>query len=496
MTGAIHETLHSDAPLVLIEAPAGCGKTWTAAKFARDISARLDSKRVLLLSHTHAACGEFHRRCEGCGLRIDVETCDSFALKVVAPYAQALGLPHPIDAMIGRVDGISFAMLAEKAVELVKRAPTIARLISAQYPVIICDEHQDASAAQHELAMALMRVGGSRLRMFGDPMQALHAGAGDQYVDWDRLWAECPDRLELSDPQRWKHRPALGQWITAARTTLRAGNAVNVREAPPEVQLYSANGLAGRGRFKDHKRAGKLLHTFLNGVEGRAVILAHLGDMVRALAQGAGWRAGVNEGAVLEHLDRLLVVAEINGVDAATLVAGFISFADQIGSGFAKQMREGLLKRAGTVLNEKGAGLAQQPWLSILAAIYADPCHRGLAEAMDRLVRSPPPPYRLRLSDHAAALRCLRHTEDPRGQLHALSRVRRRRSLPLQSVSTVHKAKGLEFERVMLCPADRQQYPDNTYGARLLYVAMSRATHTLTIVTDSISPVKHLTEGK
>jgi hypothetical protein len=45
---------------------------------------------------------------------------------------------------------------------------------------------------------------------------------------------------------------------------------------------------------------------------------------------------------------------------------------------------------------------------------------------------------------------------------------------------------------VLLCPADQQQFPNSSYGARLLYVAMSRATHALTIVTDSASPVRHL----
>jgi superfamily I DNA/RNA helicase len=62
-------------------------------------------------------------------------------------------------------------------------------------------------------------------------------------------------------------------------------------------------------------------------------------------------------------------------------------------------------------------------------------------------------------------------------------------------VSTVHKSKGLEFRRVLLCPVDRHQYPDHAYGARLLYVAMSRATHALTIVTDSAAPVRHLSSA-
>ena len=53
-------------------------------------------------------------------------------------------------------------------------------------------------------------------------------------------------------------------------------------------------------------------------------------------------------------------------------------------------------------------------------------------------------------------------------------------------------AGGLEFRRVLICPADQQQYPATPYGARLLYVALSRATHALTIVTDTASPISHL----
>lgn len=491
MTRSLDDLLHSAAPLVVVEAAAGCGKTWTAAKFAREMSARLIHQRVLLLSHTHGACGEFHRRCVGPGLRIDVETCDSFALKVVGPYAAALGLPYPFDHLVGRA-GLPFETIRAKAADLVQRSPTVARLISARYPLIILDEHQDASLTQHQLVMTLMTVGGSRLRVFGDPMQALHSGSGEDYVDWDALWASCSDRRELTEPKRWNEAPELGRWITAARTTLKAGGSVGLRDAPAEVRVRPETGLAGRKKFKNPRLAGEILHAFLDDGQGRAVVIAHLSDMVRALAQGANWRAGVNEGAVLEHLDRLLAEAEEESAAAAKLALGFLSFVTDIGSGLPKALREGLGNRAGIQLNRAQAGAKQLPWLHALEAIYAEPSHRGLATAMDRLAANPPAGYRIRLGDHAAALRAMGKTDDPRGHLHALSRLRRRRSLPHLSTSTVHKAKGLEFGRVLVCPADAQQYPPGAYGARLFYVAISRATHQLTIVTDASAPMVHL----
>jgi len=124
--------------------------------------------------------------------------------------------------------------------------------------------------------------------------------------------------------------------------------------------------------------------------------------------------------------------------------------------------------------------------------IFANPDHRGLAAATDHLSRSAADTYRVRLPDHAATLRALSRTDDPRGHLQLLSRLRRRRTLPNFSTSTVYKAKGLEFRRVLVCPADQHQYPTSPYGARLFYVAISRATHRLTIVTDTTSPVAYL----
>jgi DNA helicase-2/ATP-dependent DNA helicase PcrA len=455
------------------------------------MSARVDRQRVLLLSHTHAACGEFHRRCQGNQLRVDVETCDSFALKVVSPYASALGLPFPLENVIGRSGGVSFAALNACAMDIVRRSPTIAGLISARFPVIILDEHQDASVAQHELAMTLMRVGGSKLRIFGDPMQALHHGVAGQFVDWDALWAECADRIELTEPKRWPEAADLGKWITDARTILRSGGVLQMKDAPVEVRVRRTTGLAGRNKFRDPALAGTILRDFLDEGPGRAVIVAHLGDMARTLAQSTSWRARVNEGAVLEHLDRLLGNEEVEDTTPASLSVAFMAFAAEIGSGLSSALRGGLERRLGLVLDLRQAGSNQEPWLRALSMIYANPDHRGLAAAMDHVSRSADT-YRVRLPDHAATLRALSRTDDPRGQLQSLSRLRRRRTLPNLSTSTVHKAKGLEFRRVMICPADRHQYPPGPYGARLFYVAISRATHRLTIVTDAASPLSHL----
>ena len=54
--GSVHAALRSEHPLVLVEAPAGCGKTFQGAEFARDLVKGGARGRPLILNHTHAAC--------------------------------------------------------------------------------------------------------------------------------------------------------------------------------------------------------------------------------------------------------------------------------------------------------------------------------------------------------------------------------------------------------------------------------------------------------
>ncbi|HYS85680.1 MAG TPA: ATP-binding domain-containing protein [Bradyrhizobium sp.] len=53
---------------------------------------------------------------------------------------------------------------------------------------------------------------------------------------------------------------------------------------------------------------------------------------------------------------------------------------------------------------------------------------------------------------------------------------------PDRAISTVHKAKGLEAGRVIVMPCNSKHFPDNEAARSLLYVAISRATRSLTLV--------------
>jgi DNA helicase-2/ATP-dependent DNA helicase PcrA len=493
MTREVDVKLHSEAPVVAIEAAGGCGKTTKAAKYAREAGARLSSGKVLLLSHTHAACGEFQRKCAAIDKKIDVETCDSFFLKVIGAYAQPLGLPSPMESHLGKPDGgIPFAVLSEKAAELFRRAPTVARAVAAHYPVVVLDEHQDASIHQHDAVKLLREIGNTHLRIFGDPMQAIHPANDNGYVDWNAVWAEADDTGTLEEPHRWSDAPELGEWIMASRAALKAGKPVSLRDAPGCVSAITHNNLAGRERFRDVPTASREVHGFLNGAPDSAAVLAFLGNMAKSTAQAGSWRAPLNEGAQLDELDVLIQALEAQAGNAQGLAEAFLDFLAVIGVGMTADVSDGLRGRLGAAISRDRAGRNQVAWLDCLEPIYASPDHRGMAVAM-RMVRDTlPPGYTIRYGDHVWALSAFDRTDDPRAFRSTLGRIRRRRKWPPQMVSTIHKAKGLDFNHVLLCPVDRHQYPDDALGARLLYVALSRAKRSIKLVLAGDAPTSHL----
>jgi DNA helicase-2/ATP-dependent DNA helicase PcrA len=53
-------------------------------------------------------------------------------------------------------------------------------------------------------------------------------------------------------------------------------------------------------------------------------------------------------------------------------------------------------------------------------------------------------------------------------------------------LTTAELSKGLEFDSVIAADADR--YPKNAAGTKLLYVAMTRAMHTLDVLYEGEAP--------
>ena len=74
---SVHAALRSNSPLVVVEAPAGCGKTTSGADYAREAALAGKGSRPLILTHTHAACSVFASRTKGVGSGVEIRTIDS-----------------------------------------------------------------------------------------------------------------------------------------------------------------------------------------------------------------------------------------------------------------------------------------------------------------------------------------------------------------------------------------------------------------------------------
>jgi DNA helicase-2/ATP-dependent DNA helicase PcrA len=245
----VHAALRSSARLVAIEAPGGSGKTTQGASYARDVAASIETGRVLVSTHTHAACSIFDERTRGLGTRLEIRTIDSLISQITNAYHAGLDLPKDT-ATWARQNTDGYDLLAVKAAALLERNPAIAAALAQRYPVVICDEHQDSSGDRHAAIVALHRAG-SRLRIFADPMQAVFSPKtyprGCPPLDWGALTQQADVFERLDTPHRWEgSAPALGRWIMAARGALQQqGGTLDLRSGlPAEVSVVFADNSA------------------------------------------------------------------------------------------------------------------------------------------------------------------------------------------------------------------------------------------------------------
>jgi len=493
--------LRSDEPLVVVEAPAGCGKTFQGAAYARDVSRTLGQGRLLILTHTHGACGVFAERTRGMAGRVDIRTLDSLIGQVATLYRRALGLPDNLSTWAYQDDGAGFEIMAEKVAGYLERHPIIRQALARRYPVIVCDEHQDASDAQHRTIMAL-RLGGARLRIFGDPLQAIFASDKSDramaaaLAQWEALKANAAFD-ELAQPHRWQAgTPALGQWVLAARTQLKAGRPVVLNG--PVVQglrILRADNLSPARTAYQLSRAHRT--PIDAAVQGPVMVLAANNERVGALSAFWGRRIPIWEGHTRSALAELVQTAKAHKGDAAQLAQGVVRFASSIaGSGFSngshgdrlvQEVRDGCTKQA-----RGKPGNIQR----LARHVLASPDHQGIALALNELsdlVDSKADGFGDIKIVHRSELRDAIRLKAFACPDEGYAEIARRRSHampapPARTLSTIHKAKGLECDNAVLIAGDRDQFSGTQYARCKLYVALSRAKRSLTIVVSRNKP--------
>lgn len=489
--------LDSDASLVVVEAPAGCGKTYQGAQYALRAAARLSTGRVLILTHTHAACAAFAQATRTSHRQVEIRTLDSLIVQIAAAYHKSLGLPADPAAWARREGADAYATLAARVAKLMGRRSFVAAALVARFPIVIADEHQDASADQHGVLMAL-RDAGAKLRIFGDPMQAIYArgkAAEEAVARWEETKA-AGAFAELETPHRWcDGTPALGDWILQAREALKDGRPIDLAGVLPQglTVLHADNSAVGRGfRLRTAERS-PIDSITRSGNE--VLILTPQNDMTEALA--AFWNRSIPiwEGHTRPALDELITAGESTSGDPVALARALVAFMGRVASGFSPSSHGNrLVQEVSEGCTRAARG--QPAHIQQLARLILDePNHSGASRCLaqissfrrDRVAGFEAINIDYR-SEYRDAIR-LGGFSDPH---EGLAEIGRRRSFahpvpPARAISTIHKAKGLQCDNSLILPCDAR-FSSTLYSRCRLYVAISRAKRSLTLVLSRNNP--------
>jgi hypothetical protein len=495
----VHAALRSTAPLVVIEAPAGCGKTHQGADYAREITAAGGSDRLLILTHTHAACSVFAERTKGAGFRVEIRTIDSVIGHVATAYHAGLGLPNDVAAWVRqREEG--YAELAIQVARLLNRYPMIAAALARRYPIVVCDEHQDSSGDQHAVVMALHGEG-ARLRIFADPMQKVFrektfVGASPP-CEWDDLTNAAGMFEQLDEPHRWSNGcPALGQWTLKARDALKSGHTIDLRSGVPQsVQIVVAENQAQRNLSYQLASADRKQIDIFEQNQSSLLILTRYNEMARSFRSFFYRRIPLWEGHTRSGLEGLVEAVSSNHGNSQAIAKAAVVFMSDVAKGFSPSAFGDRFEQEVSDGCKKACRGKPALIQELARFVLAQPDHRGVAKMLSRLSE-------LRASEASFAdieIDCYREfweavrLGDFETAAAGLAEITHRRtySRPKQAdkaISIIHKAKGLECESVILMPCDASNFPDKMDARCLLYVALSRAKKRLMLVVSRENP--------
>ena len=496
---SVHAALRSNASFVAVEAPGGCGKTYQGAAYARDVANLIGSGRLLILTHTHAACSVFHARTKDLGSHVEIRTIDSLVSQITDAYHKGLDLPSDT-AQWARQNNNGHDLLAIKAAQLLRKYPAIAGSLARRYPVVICDEHQDSNAERHAIVMSMFRQG-AYLRMFADPMQkvfpATTYSSGCDPLNWSSVEqdANCFEKLDV--PHRWDDGcRVLGDWILSARTALKDGGKVDLRnQRPPSLSVVYADNCAQKTlEYRPAPLDRRPIDEFDTSSESLLMLSRHNNATV-SLRSTFNRRIPLWEGHVRPALEQLVQALSVGHGHKAAIARAVSEFLQSTTVGFTSGEYVTTFEAdvADSCVRTRRGRPAKLQELARL--IVAEPNHIGAGKVIAKIgqLQSTDPDFR------AIKIDCYKEFYEA-GRLAGFEtaeigfrEISRHRTYvrphpPQKAISTIHKAKGLECKNVIIMPCCATSFPDNELSRCLLYVAMSRASDRLMLVIPRTNP--------
>ncbi len=450
-----------------VMAPAGCGKTHL---IAQSLMRHTAPEPILILTHTNAGVAALRARLDNAGVpgkSYRLSTIDGWSMRLIGLFPHRSGIdPEILKLGNPRRDYPEIRNGAWRLLE----GGHINDILAANYSRMIVDEYQDCSEAQH--AIVCHAAAAMPTCVLGDPLQAIFGFGGSELADWDGdVCSYFPVIGELDIPWRWKNAKteSFGIWLLGVRRKLLNGEAIDLRDIPPEVTWVQLDG-SGDDRTRQI-RAGS---TRPPDRDGTVLII---GDSRRPQTQ-RDFASQIPGAVTVEAVDlRDLVefaqTLDFNRPDALQKVANFAGSV-MVGVGAPD-----LLNRVGVL--RRGTG-RKEPTETEQSALHfqAHPSPKNAAALLAAIGKDggvrPHRPAVLR-----ACMRALNSCDGTDGNTFYETAIRAReqsrllgRPLDRRVVGSTLLLKGLEADVAVILDAD-------DLDARHLYVAMTRGAKRLII---------------
>lgn len=444
--------------------PAGTGKTELIAAAVAEV-ARCGGTS-LVLTHTHAGVDALRQRMQKfdvSGEQVFIRTIDSWSYDLIAHFPDLAG--------IAVTDAPDWTISDEyhRAAARAARSRAMTRMLGVSYTHLFVDEYQDCLIDQHELVVAVGKT--IPTAVFGDPLQSLFNFGKNLPVDWDSGVVPIFPAVKLDySPRRWEpNHKALGSWLIMIRKNLINGEPIDLTTAPVSW--------VRRADYRSYVRVC-LKALQLNGS------VAALGQYRSDCVKAAGSLKGTY--SVMEALDSEIPMALAEKIDTGEgpeIAAAVVDFTVGCSTGMATHISSAKRKQLAEGRSFTTRKTDLQPAYESVLNVRSDPSPATVRRAMDMLRGLPEVSVYCREAWEEVTTSVAIAGNDGCTVTEALHQLRNRsravgRRPAARVVSRPLLVKGLEFDHVIILNPER-------YSAQELYVALTRGSKTVTVMSDS-----------
>ncbi|NKS52461.1 AAA family ATPase [Rhodococcus hoagii] len=445
--------------------PAGAGKTELIAASVATIAA--NGGTSLVLTHTHAGVDALRKRMKKFGIgheQVVVRTIDSWSYNLIAHFPTLAQLAVPSAPEWSNAGDYHHA--AARAVG----SMAVRRMLEVSYSNLFIDEYQDCLTGQHELAIALSKV--LPTTVLGDPLQSLFNFGKHQPVDWDAdVLPNFPTVAVAYRPRRWDpHHAPLGAWLVNIRDNLMNGEPIDLTSAPV-AWVQRRDGQTFVGQCYDALK-----------LDGTIVVL---GQFRHDCVYAAGKLGGLY--SVMEAIDEKVTVALakiIDAQDGAKVAQAIVKFAIDCSSGIPKHISTEKRRRLGDGKSFTTRSDELKLAYEAVLRVRSTPTMSAVRTALDLLGKLPGVTIHCREAWNEITRSLSIAVTDDYTVTEALQRIRNQtrvagRRPSKHVVSRPLLVKGLEYDHVIILNP-------TAYSAQELYVALTRGSKSVTIVSDRV----------